>query len=115
MDGDAFYEAIFDVFSLRSDMYGTKTCQCLMMDQECFNCMVKENIGVRRYKAYMRIGINFNAPTTSQLVPTENPYNFKIKDYYLMEYRYVPLPDQAGVTKSKVPYSPWEDANNILD
>ena len=115
LNNNDFYEAVFDVFSLQSNVYGAQTCQCFTMDQECLACLQKESVRVQRYKAYMRVAIEFQAPVTQQLIPSKNPFQFKIRNYYLMEYRYVPVNIQSGASKKEIPYSPWEDPDNILE
>ena len=106
-----FYEAVFDVFSLKENVYGAEICRCFQKNEECLACLNRTKIGVKRYKAYMRVSIDLQNAPRQTLIETDNPLQFLVTDYYLMEYRYIPDTND----KDSPSYSPWEDPNNIID
>ena len=59
----------------------------------------------------MRVSIDLQNAPRQTLIETDNPLQFLVTDYYLMEYRYIPDTND----KDSPSYSPWEDPNNIID
>lgn len=111
-----FYEAVFDVFPLRENVYGAEVCTCYEQDEKCLDCLRRTTVGARRYKAYMRVSMDLTAAPDQQIVKTENPFEFKVNDYYLMEYRYAPgKGKKAANGKDLLRYNPWEDIDNRLE
>ena len=64
----------------------------------------------------MRVSIDLSAAPNQQIVKTENPFEFKVDDYYLMEYRYAPGKGKKAVNgKDLLRYNSWEDIDNRLE
>ena len=109
-----FYEALFDVFNIQNGLDTLDECRCYEQNKECLQCLRDSSDNVRRYKAYMRISVDLSAAPEQQIVASINPYAFQVKDYYLMEYKFIPEKEKKNMDK-RSRYSQWEDVDNILE
>ena len=96
------YEVIFDVYALNESGYGDKKCPCKEKTLECLQCMRQTTVGARRYKAYMRVGLNIQERPSEEIRKNINPYYFTVDSYII-------LPQVIRID------NPWEDVDAILD
>ena len=90
------------MFSLDESGYGDKKCLCQEKTKECLACMRKTNVGVKRYKAYMRVSLNIQERPAEEVRKNINPYYFNVSSY-------TPLPQVIHEN------NPWEDVDAILE
>ena len=116
LSNDGFYEAVFDIFPVRENVFGAEDCMCFEADEKCLACLRKTTLGSKRYKAYLRVSVDLTAAPEQQIIQSNNPYAFQVLDYYLMEYRYAPQKGKkSNDKKEELPYTPWGDIDNRLE
>ena len=98
----SLYEVIFDVYSLDESGYGDQKCPCNEKTFECLQCMRETAVAAKRYKAYMRVGLNRPEKAPEEIRQNINPYFFNVSSYILLP---------QVIRKD----DPWEDVDSILD
>ncbi len=102
IDGNNFYEVIFDVFVLDENGYNDEKCPCRDKTEECLQCMRQTALSVQRNKAYMRVTLNIQETPKEEITQNINPYYFTVLNYYQ-------LPQTIHLENE------WEDVDTILE
>ncbi len=102
LDDINFYEAIFDVYSLKENGYDSQRCPCNEQTKECLTCLRDTAIDVKRYKAFLRVMLLLTDVPDQEIKANINPYRFRVMSYHLLRQQI--HPDNQ-----------WEDVDNILE
>lgn len=96
------YEVIYDIYALDESGYGDEKCPCKEKSLECLQCMRQTTVAARRFKGYMRVGLNIQERPAEEIRKNINPYYFTV-------YSFTTLPQVIRTD------NPWEDVDLILD
>lgn len=92
-----FYEVIYDLFTTKQTSRGEKVCITINRDLNWLDCLRKNAIETKRYKAFIRVSYT-PIPERNREQILKNPYHFQVTDIHIF-----PLPIHKN--------NPWTDVD----